>query len=104
MKMDLAKIVRLVAVLFAVVAGVVAIPRSAAIIAVLGLVAGWFVEEDRRINYMLATLTLALVHGALGPIPAIGGYLTDVLGSLSALLNAGACTVIVMAIYDRVKP
>jgi hypothetical protein len=104
MNMDLAKIVRLVAVLFAVVAGLVAIPQSAVIIAVLGLVAGWFVEEDRRINYMLATLTLALVHGALGPIPAIGGYLTDVLGSLSALLNAGACTVIVMAIYDRVKP
>ena len=104
MNMDLAKIVRLVAVLFAVVAGLVAIPQSAVIIAVLGIVAGWFVEEDRRINYMLATLTLALVHGALGSIPAIGGYLTDVLGSLSALLNAGACTVIVMAIYDRVKP
>ncbi len=104
MNRDLAKIVRLVAVLFAVVAGLVAIPKSAVIIAVLGLVAGWFVEEDRRINYMLATLTLALVHGALGSIPAIGGYLTDVLASLSALLNAGACTVIVMAIYDRVKP
>jgi len=104
MKMDLAKIVRLVAVLFAVVAGLVAIPQAAVIIAVLGLVAGWFVEEERRMNYMMATLTLALVHGALGPIPAIGGYLTDVLGSLSALLNAGACTVIVMAIYDRVKP
>ena len=103
MKMDLAKIVRLVAVLFAVVAGLVAIPQAAVIIAVLGLVAGWFVEEDRRINYMLATLTLALVHGALGSIPAIGSYLTDVLASLSALLNAGACTVIVMAIYDRVK-
>lgn len=104
MKMDLAKIVRLVAVLFAVVAGLVAIPQAAVIIAVLGLVAGWFVEEERRINYMMATLTLALVHGALGPIPAIGGYLTDILGSVSALLNAGACTVIVMAIYDRVKP
>jgi len=104
MNMDLAKIVRLVAVLFAVVAGLVAIPQSAVVIAVLGIVAGWFVEEDRRINYMLATLTLALVHGALGPIPVIGGFLTDVLGSLSALLNAGACTVIVMAIYDRVKP
>ncbi len=104
MKMDLAKIVRLVAVLFAVVAGLVAIPQAAVIIAVLGLVAGWFVEEERRMNYMMATLTLALVHGALGPIPAIGGYLTDVLGSVSALLNAGACTVIVMAIYDRVKP
>ena len=102
--MDLAKIVRLVAVLFAVVAGLVAIPQSAVIIAILGLAGGWFVEEDRRGPYMLTTLTLALVHGALGPIPAIGGYLTDILGSVSALLNAGACMVIVMAIVDRVKP
>ena len=67
-----------------------AIPQSAVIIVVLGLAGGWFVEEDRRGPYMLMTLTLALVHGALGPIPGIGGYLTDILGSLSALLNAGA--------------
>jgi len=102
--MDVAKIVRIVAVLFAVVAGLVAIPQSAVIIAVLGLVGGYFVEEDRRLNYMVMTLTLALAHGALGSIPAVGGYLTDILASLSSLLNAGACTVIVMAIIDRLKP
>jgi len=104
MKMDLAKIVRLVAVLFAVVAGLVAIPQSAVIIAVLGLVVGWFVEEDRRLVYMVFALTLALVQGALSPIPAVGGYLTDMLASLSALANAGAVTVIVMTIVDRIKP
>ncbi len=102
--MDLAKIVRLVAVLFAVVAGLVAIPQSAVIIAVLGLVVGWFVEEDRRLVYMVFALTLALVQGALSPIPAVGGYLTDMLASLSALANAGAVTVIVMTIVDRIKP
>jgi hypothetical protein len=102
--MDVAKIVRLVAILFAVVAGLVAIPSEAVIIAVLGLVGGYFVEEDRRVPYMVLALTLALVHGALGPIPVIGNYLTDILGSLSALINAGACTVIVMQIVDRVKP
>lgn len=102
--MDLSKIVRLVAVLFAVVAGLVAIPQAAVIIAVLGLVAGWFIEEERRTPFLVATLTLALVHGALGPIPAIGGYLTDILGSVSSLFNAGACTVIVMGMWDRLKP
>ena len=102
--MDLAKIVRIVALLFAIVAGVVTIPQSALVIAILGLVGGYFVEEDRRVPYMVMTLTLALVHGALSPIPGIGSYLTDILGSVSALLNAGACTVIVMQIYDRVKP
>lgn len=102
--MDTPKIVRLVALLFAVVAGVVAIPESAMIIAILGIVGGYFVEEDRRIPFMLATLTLALAHGALGPIPVIGSYLTDILGSVSSLFNAGACTVIVVATIDRVKP
>lgn len=101
--MDLSKIVRIVAVAFAVVAGVVAIPQSAVIIAVLGLVGGYFVPEDRRVPFMVMTLTLALAHGALEPIPAIGTYLTDILASVSSLLNAGACTVIVMQIVDRLK-
>ncbi len=102
--MDLAKIVRLVAVLFAIVAGLVAIPQSAVIIAVLGLIVGWFVEEERRKIYMLFVLTLALVHGSLSPIPGIGGYLTDILASLSALANAGAVTVITMITVERIKP
>ena len=102
--MDLAKIIRLVAVAFAVIAGVVAIPESAMIIAILGLVGGYFVEEDRRVPFMVATLTLALVHGALGSILVIGPYLTDILGSLSALFSAASCTVIVMAIIERLKP
>jgi len=102
--MDVSKIVRLIGVLFAVVAGLVAIPQAALIIAVLGLVGGWFIPEDRRVPFMIMTLTLALAHGALGPIPAIGGYLTDILASVSSLLNAAACTVVVLQIYDRLKP
>jgi hypothetical protein len=111
--MDLAKIVRLVAVLFAVVAALVDIPQSALIIAVLGLVVGWFVEEERRTLFMLLerrtlfmlfVLTLALAQGALSPIPQLGSYLTDILGSLSALANAGAVTVITMMTIERIKP
>jgi hypothetical protein len=102
--MSAAKIVRLVALLFAVAAGLAVIPYEAVILALLGLVVGFFVEEDRRVPYMVLALTLALVHGALQPIPGVGMYLTDILGSLSAAINAGACTVIVMQIIDRVKP
>jgi len=102
--MDTSKIVRLVAVLFAIVAGLVAIPQAAVIIAILGLAGGYFVEEDRRVPYMVLALTLSLVHGALSPIPGIGSYLTDILASVSSLINAGACTVIVMQIIDRIKP
>ncbi len=101
--MDVSRIVRLVAVLFAVVAGLVTIPSAGMIIAILGLAGGYFIVKDRRLSFMVMTLTLALVHGALTPIPAIGIWLTDVLASVSALLNAAACTVIVMDIIDRLK-
>jgi len=101
--MDVSRIVRLVAVLFAVVAGLVTIPAAEMVIAILGLVGGYFVVDDRRMSFMIMTLTLALVHGALRPIPTLGIYLTDVLASVSALLNAAACTVIVMSIIDRLK-
>ena len=102
--MDVSKIVRIVAVLFAAVAGLVAIPSEAVIIAVLGLIGGYFVEDDRRVPYMVMALTLSLVHGALRPIPGVGIYLTDILASISSLINAGACTVIVVQIVDRLKP
>ena len=103
--MDLAKIVRLVAVLFAVVAALVAIPQSAVIIAVLGLAVGWFVEEERRSLYLVFTLTLAVAaQGALSALPAVGGYATDILGSLSSLASAGAVTVITMMTVERIKP
>ncbi len=103
--MDTSKIIRLVAVLVAIVAAFVAIPEEAAIIAVLGLVAGYFIEEERATAFLVMTLALALVHDvALDPIWVIGGYLSDILGSLSALANAAACTVIGVGLYNRLKP
>lgn len=102
--MDAGKIVRLVAVIVAVVAGVVAIPMSALIIAVLGLVAGYFVQDDRVVYLLVATLVLNVASGGLGPIPVVGPILTGIFGSLSALFNAGALTVITMQTINAVKP
>lgn len=102
--MDVSKIVRLVAVLFAVVAGVARIPESAMIIAILGLVAGWFITEEDSLAFLVSAIALGVCYGALGAIPALGGYLTAILGSLSALFYAGACTVIVMRTFRRLKP
>ncbi|TDJ10274.1 MAG: hypothetical protein E2O63_06040 [Gammaproteobacteria bacterium] len=102
--MDASKIIRLVAVLVAIVAAFVAIPEEAAIIAVLGLVAGYFIEEERATAFLVMALALYMVSGALGPIWVIGEYLTAILASLSSLVNAAACTVIGVGIYNRLKP
>ena len=68
------------------------------------VVAGYFIEEDRATAFLVMALALYMVSGALGPIWVIGDFLTDILGSLSSLANAAACTVIVVGIYNRLKP
>jgi hypothetical protein len=102
--MDIGKIVRLVAVLVAVLAGFINLPEEAAVIAVLGAVGGFFVEKDQTQQFLIVALALALVHGALGPVWVVGKYLTYILASLSGLYNAAACTVIVVRLVERLKP
>ncbi len=103
--MDAGKIVRLVAVLVAVVVGLgVPIPQSALIIAVLGLVAGYFIEDSRVVYLLAATLVLNVASDGFGPIPGVGSYLTGIFDSLSSLFNAGALTVITMQTVKALKP
>ena len=102
--MDVGKIVRIVAVLVAVVLSFVAIPQGAMIIAVLGLVGGYFIASEDSGAFLVAAIALGLAQGALASIPAIGGYLTAILGSLSALYYAAACTVIIKRLIERLKP
>ena len=102
--MDLGKIVRLVALLIAVVAAFVDLPEEAAIVALAGVIGGYFVEGEHDYRFLIATLALAMVNGALMPIWGIGDILSQILGSVSSLFNAAACTVIVMGMYRRLKP
>ncbi len=105
--MDTGKIIRLVAVLVAVVIGLgVPIPelQAAVIIAVLGLVAGYFIEDSRVVYLLVATLVLNAASGGLDPIPWVGDYLTGIFDSLSKLFNAGALTVITMQTIKALKP
>ncbi|MFQ6006484.1 MAG: hypothetical protein ACE5OQ_13390 [Woeseia sp.] len=103
--MDVSKIVRLVALLIALVAAFVDLPEEAGIIALAGLIGGWFVEQERATNFLVMVLALALVNAALGPIWGIGEtVLNPILASVSDLVNAAACTVIVVGIYERLKP
>ena len=102
--MDLSKIVRLVAVLLAVIFAFVDFKQEAMTIAVLGLVAGWFIEEEYASRFLVGAIAPGVCQDSLNDIPAVGEHLTAVLGSLSALFFAGACTVIVMGLVNRLKP
>lgn len=99
------KIIQIIAVLAAVVAGLWSgFPQAGLVIAVLGLVAGWFIAAEDRQRVLVTAVALSIVAGGANAIPAVGGYITGIMTSLGALYAAGAITVIVVAIYEKLKP
>ncbi|NCF73391.1 MAG: hypothetical protein GWP67_07815 [Gammaproteobacteria bacterium] len=103
--MGVGKIIQIIAVLAAVVAGLWSgFPQAAMVIAILGAVAGWFIAEEDRQRILVAAIALSIVSGGLQAIPVIGGYISDVMGSLANLYAAGAITVILVTLYEKLKP
>ncbi len=99
------KIIQIVAVLAAVVAGLWSgFPEAALVIAVLGAVAGWFVAEEDRQRVLVAAIALSIVAGGLNAIPAVGVHITKIMTSLGSLYAAGAITIILVALYEKLKP
>ncbi len=103
--MGVGQIIKIVGVLVAVVAALWAeMPQAGLIIAVLGAVGGWFIEEDDASRFLIVVVALGMVNGGLGDITGVGGYITAILSSVSGLLNAAACTVIVVGIAKKLMP
>ncbi|MCH9003875.1 MAG: hypothetical protein IH838_01165 [Proteobacteria bacterium] len=103
--MGVGKIVQIVAVLVAVVAGLWSgFPEAAIAIAVLGAVAGWFVAEEDRQRILVTAIALSIVSAGLNDIPAVGAHISSVMGNLGALYAAGAITIILVTLYEKLKP
>ncbi|NQV86400.1 MAG: hypothetical protein HQ492_04920 [Woeseiaceae bacterium] len=103
--MGVGKIIQIVAVLAAIVAGLWSgFPEAAMVIGILGAVAGWFIAAEDRQRVLVAAIALSIVSGGLNAVPAIGGYISSVMGSLGSLYAAGSITVILVALYEKLKP
>lgn len=101
------KIIQIVTVVVALVAGVMGgFPQSALVIAVLGAVSGYFIEADDRMRFLIGALAITAFSGGLNAIPAVGPYISAALGQggLASAYAAGAVTVIVMAVVEKLKP
>ncbi len=102
--MGVDKIVKLVGVLVAVVGAFVAIPFGGAAVAVLGIAGAWFIADEDRSRFLIAAVALSVAHSGLNAIPVIGPFVGTALGGLNGLFLAGAATVILLGIVDRLKP
>ena len=79
-------------------------PQAAMIVAILGAVGGYFVGSDDRQRFLITAIALSIIAGGLGAVPAIGGYVTSVMGSLANLFAAGAVVVILVGLFEELKP
>ena len=103
LNIELIKLVRVAALLVALVAAFYPVWYAAIGLSFLGLAAGFMgVEEERRMSYLVMAIALTTVAGALDSLPVIGEMLTAFLTNLSTVINAGAVAVISMMIKDRV--
>ena len=103
--MNLSKIVRIVGFILAfAIALVPAIPYGSLLLALVGLVIGYYVAADNRKNLFLMVIVLASgAAGAADAIPVIGAYISDILNSLEALLAAACITVVAMIIKEGIS-
>jgi len=100
--MSLAKIIWAVSALAAVVLAFIATGYDAAILAILGLASGWFLDHEHRRGVIIAAIFLMMGGaGSLGGIPGIGEHLTAILGSLGAVFGAASVMAIVRTLVER---
>ena len=95
--MGVGKIIQIVAVLAAIIAGLWSgFPEAAMVIAILGAIGGWFIAEEDRQRVLVAAIALSIISDGLGAIPGVGQYISNVMASLGNLYAAGGITVILV--------
>jgi len=103
--MSIAKIIWLVSALAAIALSFVTTGYDPAILAVLGLASGWFLDGDHRRGVIIAAIFL-IVGGqtSLNGIPGIGEHLGLILGSLGAVFGGASVMAIVRTLVERIMP
>ena len=101
--MSIARIIWAVSALAAVVFAFMNTGYDGTILAILGLVSGWFLDHDHRRGVIIAAIFLmAGGAAALGAIPGVGEHLTAILGSLGAVFSAASVMAIIRTLGERV--
>ncbi|MDE2995974.1 MAG: hypothetical protein OXT73_04455 [Bacteroidota bacterium] len=82
-------------------AAFVEIPYGAAIIAVLGLAIGVQRDSSDLTRTFIIAIGLSITAGALDAIPAVGGYITAIMGGAAALAAASSLGVLGKWVWEQ---
>ena len=95
-------IARAIMVLVAIASAFADIPQLAAILVVLGIISGIGTESESSPRVLLAALVLSGYHGVLEAIPAAGGYLSTIFGSIGIAAVGASVSIVALGIYNRI--
>jgi len=102
--MSIARIIWIVSLLAAIVLSLSGVDTGydAAIVAILGLISGWFVDQEHRLGLLVAAIFLMSGGAAAwGGIPSIGVHLTAILGGIGGVMAAAGVTAILRRLVER---
>ncbi len=102
--MSLQKIILLVALLIALVAAFVMIPYAGLILAILGLIGGFWIVPDQHVRVIVSALALRYLADTFGAIPQVGLNITAIIGNIGLIAAGAALMIIFRNTYARVKP
>lgn len=96
---------RALAIILAVIAGIVTIPNldTALVLVILGLIAGLAYGDDTVTRLVLTVLVLPAVAAALSLIPVIGPQLGAIAANVAIAAAGAAATAIAIRLFNLVK-
>ncbi len=95
----------IIGLVIAILAGLINIAWAPVILVVLGLVVGFINIGDKEVNaFLIASIALLLAGSAgLDTIPAVGGFLGNMLTNLVAFVAPAAVIVAIKSVYNIAK-
>ncbi len=101
--MSIARIIWIVSLLAAIIFAFVNMSQAGMILAILGLISGFFVDHENRTGLIVAAIFLSMAGGAhaWNAIPGIGDYLGKIFGSYATVLSAAALMTISRTTVER---
>jgi hypothetical protein len=102
--MNFQKIVGLAAIALAIIGAFFVIPYLAAMLVILGLVAGLAIDAPDHVRVIVSAIALNTLSSALTSIPAIGDALANIVSNIGVAAAGAAIMIILRNVYARFKP
>jgi hypothetical protein len=98
------KLIGWAAIALSVASAFMTFEYMAALLVVLGLVAGVAIAGEDHVRVLVSALVLTSLSGVLMSIPGAGEYLAKILGSAGIFATGAALMIISRNIWNRYKP